>query len=429
MKRKFPAYQNRCGWNSLLDAQTVATTLKEKYESDLVIVGAGYTGVAAARRYAELLPTANITLLDASRIGEGNPGRNSGFLLEVALANDVDTANMDRLRRCNALLGQTMQQLARDAASAPRDCQLLRAGTYRAAAGEIGRAALRKYQAFLETAGLPVETLSREQLQERIGTRFYGSGLYSPHCYLVQPAALIRSLVEKLPTTVSVFEESPAIKIEAVGNGWRVTTPQGHVTAPTVFLANNAFCKYLGVGASRITAMYTYAALTAPLPDTDLAHCGKDPQWGLLPAHRLGSTLRKTLDGRLLVRSLYGYERESNNELIAKKLRAALLRRYPALTDVAFESVWSGATGFTYNGAPLWGQVRRGLFVSAGCNGGGVVKGSLFGRLLAEHALEMETPDMAALFGNASWMPPEPLRALGFSIIAGIERHRARDEV
>lgn len=429
MKRKFPAYQNRCGWNSLLDAQTVATTLKEKYESDLVIVGAGYTGVAAARRYAELLPTANITLLDASRIGEGNPGRNSGFLLEVSLANDVDTANMDRLRRCNALLGQTMQQLARDAASAPRDCQLLRAGTYRAAAGEIGRAALRKYRAFLETAGLPVETLSREQLQERIGTRFYGSGLYSPHCYLVQPAALIRSLVQKLPTTVSVFEESPAIKIEAVGNGWRVTTPQGHVTAPTVFLANNAFCKYLGVGASRITAMYTYAALTAPLPDTDLAHCGKDPQWGLLPAHRLGSTLRKTLDGRLLVRSLYGYERESNNELIAKKLRAALLRRYPALTDVAFESVWSGATGFTYNGAPLWGQVRRGLFVSAGCNGGGVVKGSLFGRLLAEHALEMETPDMAALFGNASWMPPEPLRALGFSIIAGIERHRARDEV
>ncbi|ANO52069.1 NAD(P)/FAD-dependent oxidoreductase [Woeseia oceani] len=429
MKRKFPAYQNRCGWNSLLDAQTVATTLKEKHESDLVIVGAGYTGVAAARRYAELLPTANITLLDASRIGEGNPGRNSGFLLEVALANDVDTANMDRLRRCNALLGQTMQQLAKDAASAPRDCQLLRAGTYRAAAGEIGRAALRKYRAFLETAGLPVETLSREQLQERIGTRFYGSGLYSPHCYLVQPAALIRSLVEKLPTTVSVFEESPAIKIEAVGNGWRVTTPQGHVTAPTVFLANNAFCKYLGVGASRITAMYTYAALTAPLPDTDLANCGKDPQWGLLPAHRLGSTLRKTLDGRLLVRSLYGYERESNNELIAKRLRAALLRRYPALTDVAFESVWSGATGFTYNGAPLWGQVRRGLFVSAGCNGGGVVKGSLFGRLLAEHALEMETPDMAALFGNASWMPPEPLRALGFSIIAGIERHRARDEV
>ncbi len=429
MKKKFPAYQNRCGWNSLLDAQTVATTLKEKHESDLVIVGAGYTGVAAARRYAELLPTANITLLDASRIGEGNPGRNSGFLLEVSLANDVDTANMDRLRRCNALLGQTMQQLAKDAASAPRDCQLLRAGTYRAAAGEIGRAALRKYQAFLETAGLPVETLSREQLQERIGTRFYGSGLYSPHCYLVQPAALIRSLVEKLPTTVSVFEESPAIKIEAVVNGWRVATPQGHVTAPTVFLANNAFCKYLGVGASRITAMYTYAALTAPLPDTDLAHCGKDPQWGLLPAHRLGSTLRKTLDGRLLVRSLYGYERESNNELIAKKLRAALLRRYPALTDVAFESVWSGATGFTYNGAPLWGQVRRGLFVSAGCNGGGVVKGSLFGRLLAEHALEMETPDMAALFGNASWMPPEPLRALGFSIIAGIERHRARDEV
>ncbi|MEQ8206041.1 MAG: FAD-dependent oxidoreductase, partial [Woeseia sp.] len=388
-----------------------------------------YTGVAAARRYAELLPAANITLLDASRIGEGNPGRNSGFLLEISLANDVDTANMDRLRRCNVLLGETMQQLAMDAASATADCQLARAGTYRAAAGKIGGAALRKYRTFLETAGLPVETLSREQLRQRLGTRFYQEGLYSPHCYLVQPAALIRSLVEKLPASVSVFEETPAIKIEAIRDAWRVTTPDGQVTAPKLFLANNAFCKYLGVGASRITAMYTYAALTAPLIDTHLEHCGSDQQWGLLPAHRLGSTLRKTSDGRLLVRSLYGYERESNNELVAHKLRATLLRRYPDLADVLFESVWSGATGFTFNGAPLWGQVRRGLFVSAGCNGGGVVKGSLFGKLLAEHALGMEIPDMAALFGNASWMPPEPLRALGFSIIAGLERRRARDEV
>ena len=175
--------------------------------------------------------------------------------------------------------------------------------------------------------------------------------------------------------------------------------------------------------------MYTYAALTAPLSQAQLAHCGSDQQWGLLPAHRLGSTFRKTIDGRLLVRSQYGYERESDNAKMAPKLHATLAQRFPGLADVPFESIWSGATGYTNNGAPLWGQIKHGLFVSAGCNGGGVVKGSLLGKLLAEHALEMETPDISALFGRASWMPPEPFRALGFSIIAGIERRRARDEV
>lgn len=429
MTNRTPDYERRCGWNALLATPPTTPCLSGDQECDVIIVGAGYTGVAAARRYAELSPSASIALLDATRIGEGNPGRNSGFLLEIALANDADAANMQRMRRCNELLGDTMRQLQEHAASANPDPQLARTGTYRAAGGSAGVRALDHYREFLDAAKLPVELLTRDQLGERIGTRFYQQGLYSPHCYLAQPAALIRALAAGLPTTVSIYEDSPALEIEAIHDAWRVVTPEGQITAPKLMLANNAFCKYLGIGASRITAMYTYAALTPPLADNERRQCGSDAQWGLLPAHRLGSTLRKTPDGRLLIRSLYGYEREANNETIATKLRAALLRRYPGLDAVRFESVWSGATGFTYNGAPLWGQLKRGLFVSAGCNGGGVVKGSLFGKLLAEHAHGLEVPDMAALFGEASWMPPEPLRALGFRIIAGMERRRARAEV
>ncbi|MCB1845770.1 MAG: FAD-binding oxidoreductase, partial [Halioglobus sp.] len=419
MTSRTPDYERRCGWNALLPEPPATEHLSGDKECDVIIVGAGYTGVAAARRYAELTPGASISILDATRIGEGNPGRNSGFLLEISLANDADAANMQRMQRCNELLGDTMRQLLEHAASAGPELQLTRAGTYRAAGGSAGVRALDRYREFLDAAELPVDVLTRDELSERIGTRFYQQGLYSPHCYLAQPAALIRSLAAGLPNTVSIYENSPALSMESVRDVWRVITPKGRITAPRLILANNAFCKGLGIGASRITAMYTYAALTSPLADGERQQCGSDPQWGVLPAHRLGSTLRKTADGRLLIRSLYGYEREADNETIATKLRAALLRRYPGLDAVPFESVWSGATGFTYNGAPLWGQIRTGLFVSAGCNGGGVVKGTLFGKLLAEHAHKLEVPDMAALFGQASWMPPEPLRALGFRIIAG----------
>src|SRR5690606_5314379 len=138
---------------------------------------------------------------------------------------------------------------------------------------------------------------------------------------------------------------------------------------------------------SRVVAMYNYAAMTKPLSRKSHESLGSDPAWGLLPAHRLGSTLRRTGDGRLLIRSLYGYEAEADNNAAAAKLKTALERRYPWLKALEFTSVWSGATGFTKNGSPVWGEYSPGLFIAAGCNGGGVVKGTLFGRLLAEKAL------------------------------------------
>lgn len=425
----YPDYRRPCGWNALLPGREVSAALDADTRCDVAIVGAGYTGVAAARRFAELRPDADIVLIDASYIGEGNPGRNSGFLLEVALASDADAGQLERMALCNRLIGTTMQQIVADVQASRIDCGLRRSGTYRAAAGDGGIDALHRYRRFLEATGLPSEVLDRRQLAERLGTHFYRQGLYSPHCYLAQPAALMRALASRLPCTVRLFERTPALRLRQRSGGFEIATPGGSIRADRVMLANNAFCKQLGVGRSRIVAMYTYAALTQPLSDAALRQLGSKSEWGLLPAHRLGSTLRRTADGRLLIRSLYGYERESNNTKIAERLREALIRRFPELPLPPFEAVWSGATGFTLNGSPLWGEVRPGLFVSAGCNGGGIVKGTLFGQLLADRALGHHTPDVASLFGRARRMPPEPLRTLGFKVIAALERRSARAEV
>ncbi|MDH5212763.1 MAG: FAD-binding oxidoreductase [Gammaproteobacteria bacterium] len=396
---------------------------------DLAIVGAGYTGLAAARQWARHAPDDRIVVLESSEIGEGNPGRNSGFMLEISLANDADAQQVERMRRCNQLIAQTMEEMREIVEIAAIDCDLIRSGTYRAAAGNSGRRALDQYRAFLDAANLPYESLERGELERRIGSRFYHGGLYSPHCYLVQPAALIRGLARQLPRSVRIFEHTPVTRLTRQRDCWLLTTPQAEVRAVRVILANNAFSKGLGVGASRVVAMYTYAALTEPLPPEMLATLGSESSWGLLPAHRLGSTLRRTLDNRLLIRSFYGYEREADRQLIEGKLADNLSRRFPQLGQPDFAYVWSGATGFTYNGAPLWGQVGPDLYVSAGCNGGGVVKGTLFGRLLVDSVFGREIPDMQALFGSASWMPPEPLRRIGFHAIAALERRRGMAEV
>jgi glycine/D-amino acid oxidase-like deaminating enzyme len=185
-------------------------------------------------------------------------------------------------------------------------CDLQRTGTYRAAATRPGRRAIERYRAFLESAGLEFEELDQAALQRRLGTRYYGYGLYSPDCSLVQPAALIRGLADSLPKNVTLYEETPAIALRREGAGWRIECPEGSLYARHVVLANNAFVRGLGIGGGQLSAIYTYAALTRPLPAALLERLGSESGWGLLPAHRLGSTLRRTADGRLMVRSFYG---------------------------------------------------------------------------------------------------------------------------
>ncbi|WP_252107135.1 MULTISPECIES: FAD-dependent oxidoreductase [unclassified Halomonas] len=422
-----PTHQRRCGWNAWLPSRTPRPSLVGPERADVVIVGAGYTGVAAALAWHRQRPGDRILLLEADQVGEGSPGRNSGFMLEVALANDAHPDELARMSQLNALSRQTMATLRQRVEELGGDCQLQHSGTYRAARSDVGRRSLAQYRGFLDAAKLRYEALNQGELAERLGTEYYLEGLYSPDCYLVQPAALIRTLVEGLPAGVELYEQTAVRDIIADGSDWRVSTAQGEVRAPCVLLANNAFSRALGADTSRLVAIYTYAALTELLPEQHRLRIAREP-WGLLPAHRLGCTLRTTEDGRLMIRSRYSYEREADNDRIEAELKASLEARYPELAPIRFESLWGGTTGLTYNGAPLWGEIAPGLHVSAGCNGGGIVKGTYLGDALARRAMGLEVEDVQALFGTASWMPPEPLRRLGFHIKSRMERRKAISE-
>lgn len=429
MNKPYPDYQLDCGWNALLPARQAQPSLRGEQQADVVIIGAGWTGLACARRWQQISPNARVVVIDASEIGEGNPGRNSGFLLEVSLADDADPANISRMHECNRLIQEAMQSILADVQTYDQPVDLVRAGTYRAAVGEVGLKSLHNYKAFLEAAGMPYRQLDQAALKRELGTEFYQAGLYSPHCYLAQPAEVMRAILARLPDTVQLYENTPATGIRRVATGWQVSTPEGALHSPNLVLANNAFTRHLGVARSRLATVYTYAGLTGRLDDKMLDSLGSNPNWGILPTHRLGSTLRRTADGRLLVRSLHDYGHERGREQLNLALQDRLWRRFPQIAGTAFEHIWGGAVGITYNGAPVWGEVEPGLFAASGCNGGGTVKGTLFGQLLAELAHGREVPDIATLFGSASWMPPEPLRSIGFHAISRMEGWHGRKEL
>ena len=428
MPKSFPNYRLKSGWNALLPARDVQPALFGKLAADVVIIGAGFTGLACARRWQQISPDARVVVIDASEIGEGNPGRNSGFLLDVALAEDAKPDNMQRMLECNRLTQEAMQSIVRDVEASGQAVDLQRAGTYRAAASDAGVKSLENYKLFLEGAGLPYRQLDQADLETELGTPFFRSGLFSPDCYLAQPASVIRAIHQQLPDSVSVYENTPALEINKTGINWVVNTPQGELTCSQLVLANNSFAKNLGINRSRLVGVYTYAGLTPRLNDSMLETLGSNPNWGLLPAHRLGSTLRRTADGRLLVRSLHSYEQEITGQKIRHELQDRMWRRFPQLRGQDFEHVWGGAVGVTYNGAPVWGQQSPGLFASTGCNGGGTVKGTMLGATLADLAHGKTVPDIASLFGSPSWMPPDPLRSIGFHLTAALESWQGRQE-
>src|SRR5688500_7784012 len=80
MRQTFPQYQTRSGWNALLPPREIRDQIPASRSFASVVVGAGYTGMAAARRLAELEPDREVLLIDSSELGEGAAGRNSGFL-------------------------------------------------------------------------------------------------------------------------------------------------------------------------------------------------------------------------------------------------------------------------------------------------------------------------------------------------------------
>jgi len=428
-QKTFPDYKSKSGWNALLPAREASPALGNDISVDVLIIGAGWTGISAAKRWHSLSPEAGIALIDASEIGEGNSGRNSGFLLEIALAEDANPDQVEKMNLCNSLTTSTMAEILAEIENSGHAVDITKAGTYRAAASEAGLKSLQNYRAFLETAGLEYKSLAATELRSRIGSGFYQEGLYSPDCYLAQPAAAIRALASLLPESVQLFENTAALKLTQLSRGWQVQTPNGVITARKLVLANNAFSKELGIGRSRLVAMHTYAALTPVLGQSVLDDLGSDESWGLLPTHRLGSTLRRTCDGRLMVRSMHSYEKEAHRGKIIHGLKHRLEKRFPQLPNFDFEHCWGGAVGFTFNGGAVWGEFKPGLYLSAGCNGGGTVKGTLLGKLLAETAHGLEVPDVPKLFGRASWMPPEPFRQLGYKLAATLESHQGRHEL
>ena len=423
--RHFPDYPDACGWTALLAPRVPKPAAVGEIAVKYAVVGAGYTGLAAARRLAELDPAAGIVVLEATTAGEGSAARNSGFASPRDLPGGTSSAELQHTAALNRFGEEGFAWLLALMERYGIDCDLQLTGRIKGAATDAGAEVVRGLYEGARRLGVPHAFLDVGQMEERIGSRYYKCGLYTEEGYLLQPAALIQGLADALPDNVVLYENSPVQALRRQGK-WHLETPAAHVTAECVVMATNAAVKNFGYLRDRLVTIYTYAGITEALAPGDAAQLGSMRNWGLLPAHRLGTTVRRVGADRLMVRSLYAYERGIAQDLVREGLTGCFRRRYPGLSHVGLEFIWGGTTALTMNGSPFWGRIDEGLYTSAGCNGAGIVKGTVLGKRLAELIAGQDSEQaVRATYGRANWVAPEPFRSIGFRVISAIERRKA----
>lgn len=423
-----PDYRDPCGWNRMLPPRQPRQPAEGRIRARYAIVGAGYTGLAAARRLHELDPSADIVVLEGTEIGEGSSGRNSGFANPRDSKIGLSTAQMERAEKLNEFAAEGFAYLLEAMDRGGFTCDLQKTGRITGAATELGASKIRSMAEGARSHGFAHEFLDAEGMRAMIGSAYYRCGIRTEEGYLLQPAALIRGLADSLPAEIRLFENSPVLGIEA-GSPHRLRTAKAEIEADIVILATNAAIKHFGFWRDGLVTIYTYAGISEAMVPEDAAQLGI-PAWGLLPAHRLGTTVRRIGPDRMMVRSLYAYEKPIEPARARDALTSCFHRRYPMLRHVALEHVWGGTTALTMNGSPRWGQLGPGLYGSAGCNGSGLVKGTVLGKRLAEMIVTGDPQEaLQAAYGRADRIAPEPFRTLGFHVISALERRKAGAEM
>ncbi|CAI8816112.1 gamma-glutamylputrescine oxidase [Pseudomonas sp. IT-P44] len=431
---------NECGWIAQAGSSAARGPLKGTVKADWLIIGAGITGLSAAHSLAQLHPQARIVIVDRQRAAQGASARNSGFVVghehptrDELIGNhgfagyEVDSAIS------RAASDEVRQRIARHGIECDfRDCG------YFFAVSDPGKLTdVEGKLATLRAVGASAEFLQGEQLSEKLGTRHYQAAIWCGQGNaLLQPAKYVKGLLDALPDNVTVFENTDITGLERLGKGRiRANGIAGSIEATQVMVCLNAFIPRSGIEDSGTFPMELSASLTRPLSDEEFQSIGAVEPWGVLSTRPLGATVRLTPDRRVMIRNTAEYRSRdlTDSELLHRRKHhvLGLQRRFPFLGEQDIQYTWTGHLSASRTGQPYFGKVEEGVFAVAGCNGSGVARGTLWGRLLAEMASGTSSPILESVMRRAQpgWLPPKPLLDIGAMLRMRVEAVRARTEI
>ncbi|MDP6743773.1 MAG: FAD-binding oxidoreductase [SAR324 cluster bacterium] len=433
-----PKNDEGCGWIKQIPPRRAQPALPGKQHADWVVLGAGFTGLAAARQLALLHPQARIVVLEAERAGEGSSARNSGFLVDSTLnEGHYSAAGLEIYQRKYQIKRAGVLAVRRLVDDLGINCDLEAKGKIHCTAVKSHEKKILNFSKLLTEMDLNHNILEGKELRQRLGSSYYRLGLWTEGGVMLQPAKLARGMLEKLPQQVELFENSPVINWSKLSSseGYQLSTPEGQLNCGKLIVAVNGFMTNCGVKPNRSFSLTLTASMTRPLTDAEDDAIGRPEAWGVLSAQSMGATVRLTKDRRILMRNTAEIWPEQNMSGPDLELRKAkhlngIKRRFPQLGDDIIESTWSGTICLSGNNANVFSELDNGMF-AAGCyNASGIGLGVLFGTEIANLASEKMTDEIRMIQTNSDPMllPPQPFLRWGVGLRLLRDRYFARHE-
>lgn len=376
--------------------------LAGEVETDVCVVGAGYTGLSAGLDLAE--KGYRVVALEGAKVGWGASGRNGGQIVNglnaslETIAARYGEATADFVATVVQEGGRIIRERAAKYAIA---CDLKDGNLFTAFTAKQMKE-LEEKQALWRRHGIDTfEMLDKAALRAHVASDVYLGGMLDRTGGHMHPLNLALGQAAALESLGGVIHEGTEVTGVETGAAPVVRTGAGLVRAKVVILAGNA---YLGHAVpeieNRVMPFSTQMIATEPLGErgrallpTDM--CVEDLRW-ILDYYRLSA------DGRLLFGggTIYGGTDPAD---IRGKILPNLEKVFPGLKGVRVDYAWSGNCALSFSRVPQMGRLGPATYYATGYSGHGVVGSHLFGRILAQ-AVDGDLARFDA-FSRVPWLP------------------------
>jgi glycine/D-amino acid oxidase-like deaminating enzyme len=418
-------------WLDSPDRPEPAAPLVGDTTADLVVVGAGYTGLWTALLAKEADPTRDVLVLEARTAGWAASGRNGGFCA-ASLTHGLDNGLArfpEEMAALDRLGGLNLDAIEKAVADHGIDCGFERTGELEVATAAHQIDWLRAGVDAARRFGHDAVLLDRDAIRAEVDSPTYLAGAWHrDRLALVDPARLAWGLrAACLRLGVRIAENTAVTAIGRDGPGLRLRTARGAARAARAALATNAFRGLLRQMRPYTVPVYDYVLVTEPLDPARLASIGWRRRQGMGDVTNQFHYYRLTADNRILwggYDAIYHWRNGLRDEFDRRpetfeKLAAHFFATFPQLDGVRFTHAWGGAIDtstrfFAFQRRALGGRVAysigyTGLGVGASRFGAGVMLDLLDGR-------DSEALRLRAVRSRPAPFPPEPVRWAGIQL-------------
>ncbi len=390
---------------------------------DVAVIGAGFTGLNAARKLAR--QGVSVAVLDAAHIGAGASGRNGGHV-NNGLAHGYGDAKAhlgtERAQALYRAFDQSIDMIEDVIAEEGIACDFRRAGKLKLASKPSHVAGLRANQELIAREVDPATRwLSRDDLAAEVGSQaFHGAALFEKSAMMHMGRYLTGLADAAHRHGAHIWENAPVTARLKTRDGWALDTPRGRLHADRVIAATDAYSAQvpgapLGYFRKRIIPVASFIIATRPLDEDEVA--------ATMPGNRncvtslnIGNYFRLSPDNRLIFGGRARFSAVSDQQSDARSgeiLRATMAGVFPHLADVGIEYCWGGLVGMTRDRFPRAGEAD-GMFYAMGYSGHGAQLSTMLGQVLADMAMGrkdtnpldgMNWPAVPALNGKPWFLP------------------------